>query len=219
MRNIARLACIFVLGCISAAAQPLDQIRKTAEAGDAKAMTELGKLALRQRDPQLIEALKWFRKAAELGDANAMAQLGRMYALGWAGPKSDEKAIELFRRSAEAGDGDGMAFLGQMYREGHGGLAKDDKEAVKWFQKSAELGSGAGMVRLSSAYSSGAGIAKDSDSAIFWYRSMRQAGDRLIPRVWQRLAAPIASARPYRRTSHKRLLTYSKRRIWATWTR
>jgi hypothetical protein len=99
MRSIPSVACIFVLSCLSLAAQqpdvkspePPDRIRKAAEAGDAKAMTELGKLALRQRDPQLIEALKWFRKAVELGDTNAMAQLGRMYSLGWAGPKSDEK--------------------------------------------------------------------------------------------------------------------------------
>lgn len=101
IRDCVRFGIAFWLGAFALIAQTApsrDSLLKSAESGDAKAMTELGKQALRQREPQLVEAAKWFRKAVELGDANAMAQLGRMYTFGWVGERNDEKAIELFRK-------------------------------------------------------------------------------------------------------------------------
>jgi TPR repeat protein len=103
MPNIGRIAFIFLLGCASLAAQPdagvkeaalRDGFRKAAEAGDSRAMVDLGKAYLLPKDPARdpAEAMRWFRKAVDLGDAGGMAQAGRLYQYGWGVPKDDNAA-------------------------------------------------------------------------------------------------------------------------------
>ncbi|MCR6501842.1 caspase family protein [Shinella sp. CPCC 101442] len=78
--------------------------RKAADAGDAEAMFELGKLhekgiGTAQNVP---EAIKFYQRAADLGFADAINDLGFLYYQGAEGlPRDPKKAVGLFIRAAD----------------------------------------------------------------------------------------------------------------------
>ncbi|MDB4521582.1 sel1 repeat family protein, partial [Akkermansiaceae bacterium] len=77
--------------------------QKRAEAGDAEAQQELGRMyASGNGVPQdYSEAVKWFRMAAEQGDARGQHRLGVMYELGYGVPQDYAEATKWIRKSAE----------------------------------------------------------------------------------------------------------------------
>lgn len=82
----------------------LEYFRTAADAGDAEAMFELGKLhekgiGTAQNVP---EAIKLYQRAADLGFADAINDLGFLYYQGAEGlPRDPKKAVELFIRAAD----------------------------------------------------------------------------------------------------------------------
>ncbi len=85
-------------------AKAFDFFRKAADAGDAEAMFELGKLyekgiGTAQNVP---EAIKLYQRAADLGFADAINDLGFLYYQGADGLARDpKKAVDLFIRAAD----------------------------------------------------------------------------------------------------------------------
>ena len=148
--------------------QDIEQIRKAAEQGDAKAQTNLGVMYAEgkgiPKDAQ--KAMKWFRKAAEQGLALAQYNLGVTYAFGKGVPKDAQKAVKWYRKAAEQGLGFAQEDLGNMYYWGEG--PKDAQKAVKWYRKAAEQGSSLAPTRLAEMYFRGVAVPRDDVKAYAW---------------------------------------------------
>lgn len=130
--------------------EPQNDLRKRAEAGDAKSQTELG-LAYRNGKgvPQDNEqAVKWYRKAAEQGEPDAQAYLGFMYMTGRGVTRDDKEAARWHRKAAEAGSALGQYNLGLMYMHGRGGLDQSNVNSFAWLKLSAEGGNAAARSQL-----------------------------------------------------------------------
>ena len=122
----------------------MEWYKKAAEAGNARAMCNLGYAyaygqgGLRKDETKAVE---WYQKAAEAGNARAMYNLGLCYHNGQGGlTKDTSKAVEWYQKAAEAGYAEAMWNLGLCYEYGQGGLTKDTSKAVEWYQKAAEAG-------------------------------------------------------------------------------
>ncbi|MEE2042532.1 tetratricopeptide repeat protein [Nocardiopsis tropica] len=103
--------------------------RRAAEAGDASAMRQLGRLV--EKAGRFQEAERWYRRSLNAGDTTALSRLGRL-----ARRVGDvRKAEEWFRQGVEAGDTTALGSLGW--------LAKDAgrlEEAERWYRQAAEAG-------------------------------------------------------------------------------
>ena len=94
---------------------PIAALRELAEAGDAKAQTELGE---RYEEGRGIGrdygvAVSWFRRAADQGHTPGQVALGYMYSTG-RGVGDDVVAVSWHRRAAEQGNVRGQHNLGVM---------------------------------------------------------------------------------------------------------
>ena len=161
--------------------QDIEQIRKAAEQGDAKAQTNLGVMYAEgkgiPKDAQ--KAMKWFRKAAEQGLALAQYNLGVTYAFGKGVPKDAQKAVKWYRKAAEQGLAFAQYDLGNMYSGGRG-IPYDAQKAMKWYRKAAEQGLGFAQEDLGNMYYWGEGP-KDAQKAVKWYRKAAEQGSSLAP--------------------------------------
>ena len=77
--------------------QDIEQLRKAAEQGDARAQTNLGLMyAIGQGVPQNHqEAASWYRKAAEQGNIAAQFNLALMYAKGLGVSQDYQEAVNM----------------------------------------------------------------------------------------------------------------------------
>jgi formylglycine-generating enzyme required for sulfatase activity len=113
----------------------VDWYRKGAEAGDGRAMANLGACYEQGQgvERDLKQAVDWYRKGAEAGDGRAMANLGACYEQGQGVERDLEQAVDWYRKGAEAGDGRAMANLGACYEQGQG-IERDLEQAVDWYR-------------------------------------------------------------------------------------
>lgn len=134
------------------------QLRKEADAGNAKAQNGLGVMyytgeivtkdatgKVMDNDP--AAAAGWFYRAAIQGYAEAQFNLGLMYANGEGVTKDESKAVEWFRKAAEQGNVDAQNNLGVMYFTGEG-VPKDVAKAREWFRKAAAQGNADAQANL-----------------------------------------------------------------------
>ena len=148
---------------------PLTELRRQAEQGDAEAQNNLGLMYYTGRGvPQdYQEAGSWFRKAAEQGFAEAQYFLGNIYAEGLGVPRNYQEAESWFRKVAEQGFARAQHYLGRMYTEGWG-VPQDYQEAVSWYRKSAEQGFAFAQYYLGLMYVKGEGVPQDDVQAHKW---------------------------------------------------
>jgi uncharacterized protein len=111
-----------------------NELRKSAEEGDASARNRLGLLYNEGAGvPQdYRQAKQWFEKAAEQGHAEAQVNLGTLYLQGNEAPQSDQMALFWFRRAAGQGDPVAFAKLGLMYAQAQG-VPQDFIQAHMWY--------------------------------------------------------------------------------------
>lgn len=134
------------------------QLRKDADAGDAKAQNGLGVMyytgeaiskdssgKILSNDP--VTAAAWFHRSAAQGYADAQFNLGLMYANGEGVGKDPVKAVELFQKAADQGNVDAENNLGVMYFSGEG-IARDADKAKEWFTKAAAQGNADAQANL-----------------------------------------------------------------------
>jgi TPR repeat protein len=122
----------------------LPHLRAAAEAGDTRAMVELGRqyrFGSTNVSQNTREAIKWFRQASEKSDSKGTLNLASMYCYVSDAPRDYDKAAELYRAAAEHGEADAMFELYLLYARGNG-VAEDRAEADRWLKKGAEAGSG-----------------------------------------------------------------------------
>ncbi|HAC06405.1 MAG TPA: hypothetical protein DCF71_11160, partial [Gemmatimonadetes bacterium] len=93
---------------------PLEDLRRCAEQGDARAQTNLGRMYANGRGvpEDKAEAVRWYRLGAEQGYAIAQTTLGLMYSLGDGVPQDYVEAARWLRLAAEQGDPRAQYFLG-----------------------------------------------------------------------------------------------------------
>ncbi|MBF8194501.1 sel1 repeat family protein, partial [Nonomuraea sp. K274] len=135
---------------------------RAAEAGDTRAMSNLG--VLLAEAGRIEEAEQWYRRAAETGHADAMSSLGVL--LAEAG--RIEEAEQWYRRAAEAGDTDAMYNLGILLQR-----AGRIEEAEQWYRRAAEAGA------IDAMYNCGVLLAEAGriEEAEQWYRRAAETGD------------------------------------------
>ncbi|WP_369036907.1 tetratricopeptide repeat protein [Streptomyces adonidis] len=164
--------------------------RAAAEAGDGRAMFELGEL---EEDlGEKGEAEKWFRRAAEIGHVEAAGRLGRLLAergeqkeavpflevaagggASWAalelGQIHSNRTEHWLREAAEAGDMEAAHRLGEL----HMGKAGGESEAMRWCLKANEAGVTSAAVSIGRLHQSEGDLLE----AEKWYRQASDAGD------------------------------------------
>lgn len=138
-----------------------DNLRKSAEQGDARSQFFLGFDYGRKGD--LRNAFYWFSKSANQEDADAQFFLALAYKNGEGTEKSKEKAEFWFKKSAELGNADAQLYLGMLYLEN-----EEDSKAIYWYKKSAIQGNLVAQYLLAESYYSGDSVKQDYDQVAFW---------------------------------------------------
>src|SRR5437867_612320 len=149
--------------------EQLDQRRKAAQSGDARAQFDLGWMYASGLDvPRDYDrAVMWWQKAAAQGLADAQLNLGIMYQAGIGVAKDSARAVEWYRKAADQGDAQSQSNLGFMYQNGEG-VAQDAGQAVEWWRKAAELGHASAQYNLAVAYHNGEGVMEDFVESHKW---------------------------------------------------
>ncbi len=127
-------ALLATAGRLEEAAQML---RKAAELGHGKAMSDLGALYSNgigvSQDWE--EAVKWWTKAVQAGDSGAIYNVGVYhYKQG-----QFSKAFLWFHEAATRGIAAGMMSLGSMHMKGEG-VPEDSEEGLRWVRAAAKAG-------------------------------------------------------------------------------
>jgi TPR repeat protein len=115
--------------------------KKRAEAGEAKAMYELGIDHMLGFGTPIDKAAcaDWIRRAAENGHTEAFFMYGQICQRGEMRPKDQSEALRWFRQAAKHQNADAELSLAQAYEDGVG-VTKDPKEAHRWLELSATHG-------------------------------------------------------------------------------
>ena len=117
------------------------ELEDAAEAGDADAQFELGRLYLDEHSglQDLAQARSWVSRAAEQGHVGAQSLLGHMYHAGRGALQSFTLAHDWLLRAARQNDAVAQFSLGLMYREGQA-VPADPVAAYSWFNLAASQG-------------------------------------------------------------------------------
>lgn len=149
MSNIARILSLstflLILTGTNALAEEalseLEQLRKSAEAGESAAQFELGNRYLYGEGVVADDfaAARWFRDAAEQGNNNAQYNLGVMYMQGQGVIADLAQAIDWFLKAANQGDAPAQFTMATLYANGRG-VPQDPLQAHMWFTLAASGG-------------------------------------------------------------------------------
>lgn len=122
-------------------AEGRDWLQRAAEAGDATAALQLGKLWFKGAaglPADTDRALPWLHQAADQGQDAAAHYIALILKNGSAQtPAHAQAAARWMRRAAEAGWADSQFLLGQMLLHGQG-VKADPDQARAWFERAAE---------------------------------------------------------------------------------
>jgi tetratricopeptide (TPR) repeat protein len=124
------------------------RVMERVKVNDLAALHQMG--AIRFKEGDVDEALKYYTKAAELGDAKAIYQLGVMYIHGHGVEKDEEKAVHHYEKAAIGGHP--MARHNLAYHENENG---NIERAMKHLIIAASLGHEKSMKQLWKEYSAG----------------------------------------------------------------
>ena len=157
----AKYFCLVLLACITqcVAAEPIDELLKSAESGDENAMLRLGRYYKHgsggiEKDEN--EAVIWFRKLADKGSPWGQYSLGDCFREGSGVAQNYETAFYWYKKAAEQGDGSAQYRLARCYYDGQG-VEKNKQESFKWMAKAAESNSMGTFLDLGLYYAAGIG--------------------------------------------------------------
>lgn len=178
LKRILTFVTFVAICCLGAFAQNIAQLQRSAENGDAKAMTELGKCYYLGKGVEESgdKAFQWLSKAADGGNANAFYWLGACYQYGFGTAKDPAKAVELYTKGADLGDTSSMNSLA-IFLENGDGVPKNLERAIYWYTRAAELGNSYAMNNLGTCYYLGDGVTKDLEKAVYWYSKGAELGN------------------------------------------
>jgi TPR repeat protein len=146
------------------------EVRAKAEAGDAAAQAQLGRLYAKGEGVtnSYAEAAKWYRQAAEKGNAEGQFGLGELYDAGQGVKQDLAEAVKWYQLAAEQGNAGAQYTLGFLYEAGRG-VTQDQAQATKWFRLAAEQGDPLSQYDLGQRYELGIGIGVDRVEALKWF--------------------------------------------------
>ena len=178
LKRILTFVTIVAICCLGAFAQNIAQLQRSAENGDAKAMTELGKCYYLGKGVEKSgdKAFQWLSKAADAGNANAFYWLGACYQYGFGTAKDQMKALNNYTKGADLGDTSSMNSLA-IFLENGDGVPKNLERAIYWYTRAAEFGNSYAMNNLGTCYYLGDGVTKDLEKAVYWYSKGAELGN------------------------------------------
>jgi localization factor PodJL len=153
-------------------------LREAAEAGDAKAIFEIGARYADGRGVKtdLKKAAEWYEKSAELGLAPAQYRAGNFYEKGLGVARDVKKAKTWYQLAANQGNASAMHNLAVLFATGADG-APDNDAAARWFLQAAELGVADSQFNLGILSARGAGMPRDLEASYKWFAVAAMAGD------------------------------------------
>jgi TPR repeat protein len=145
-------------------------VRAKADAGDAPAQAELGRLYAKGEGVtnSYKEAAKWFRLAAEKGNAEGQFGLGELCDAGQGVPKDSVEALKWYQLAAAQGNTGAQYNLGFIYESGRG-VTQNQSEAAKWYRMAAEGGDPLAQYDIGQRYELGVGVKADRSEALKWF--------------------------------------------------
>ena len=115
--------------------ESIEELRKKAEQGDAKAQFKLGITPYATESENVInknKGLEWLIKAAEQGLPEAQSFLAAIYVFGDGVEQNMIEALKWNRKAAEQGFAKAQQQMGRFYANGHV-VAKNDVIAYMWY--------------------------------------------------------------------------------------
>ena len=154
-------------------------LREAADAGDPKAMFEIGSRYAEGRGVKvdMAKAALWYTQAAKAGLAPAEYRIGNLYEKGTGVDRDIAKAKDWYTKAAEQGNASAMHNLAVLYAMGADGTT-DEKLAAKWFTKAAELGVKDSQYNLGILAAKGAGMPQNLEESYKWFALVAKTGDR-----------------------------------------
>ena len=135
--KIRLIALLFALSANVASFAQIDafaEAKTAAEAGDADAQYQLGKMFLYGQHTQISasKAYTWISKAADQGLAAAQFDLGSLYDSGEGTKKDFKQAAAWYHKAALQAEAAAQYNLGVMFEMGDG-VQQDNQQAYIWF--------------------------------------------------------------------------------------
>lgn len=173
----------------AAADDPMRELKKLADKGDAQAQYQVGFYyaagdARVKSKPDISTAVKYYRKAAEAGIPQAQYKLAYILEHGGNPPfrsikQNDKEAAEWYRKAAEKGVPEACYALAQFYKTERGGLTSDYREQFRWLQEAALMGMAAAQSEVADYYriAYGGVVQRDYVYALAWAMLAAQSGD------------------------------------------
>jgi localization factor PodJL len=168
-----------VTEAVPAEAGPV-MLREAADAGDPKAMFEVGSRYAEGRGglkTDMKTAAKWYERAAELGLAPAQYRIGNLYEKGNGVARDLAKAKTWYQMAAEQGNASAMHNLAVLFATGADGTT-DNNSAARWFGQAAELGVKDSQFNLGILSARGVGMPQNLEESYKWFALVAKTGDR-----------------------------------------
>lgn len=155
----------------------MNQLKASAETGDAEAQFKLGVLYEKGRGVKRdqAQAFYWYGKAAAQGYAKAQTNLGYCYESGQGTKRDREEAFYWYGKAAERGEVYAQTYLGHYYEISRDARQERD-QAVYWYGKAAKQGHAQAQFKLGYCYEKGIGVQRDWTQAADWYRKAAEQG-------------------------------------------
>lgn len=156
-----------------------EALRQAANAGDAKALYEMGSRYAEARgaNADMKAASQWYEKAAELGFAPAQYRIGNMYEKGTGVERDAIKAKTWYQLAAAQGNASAMHNLAVLFAMGADGTVDNDS-ANRWFTSAAELGVKDSQFNLGILAAKGVGMKQNLEESYKWLAIVARQGDK-----------------------------------------
>jgi localization factor PodJL len=154
-------------------------LREAADAGDPKAMFEIGNRYDSGRGvaADRAAAAKWYERAAEQGFAPAQYRIGNFHEKGIGVERDVAKAKTWYQLAAAQGNASAMHNLAVLFAMGTDG-AVDNDSAARWFVKAAELGVKDSQYNLGILSAKGLGVPQSLEESYKWFALLAKDGDK-----------------------------------------
>jgi localization factor PodJL len=154
-------------------------LREAADAGDPKAMFEIGSRYAEGRGVKtdMAAAAKWYERSAELGFAPGQYRIGNFYEKGLGVSRDVAKAKTWYQMAAAQGNASAMHNLAVLFAMGADGVADNDS-AARWFIEAAELGVKDSQFNLGILSAKGIGMAQNLEESYKWFALVAKTGDK-----------------------------------------
>jgi TPR repeat protein len=153
---------------------------KGAEAGNTKAMIDIGDLYLNGQGvaQDYQQAKAYYQKAITAHDWSAMGKMGVLYDKGLGVTQDYQKALSYYHTASGVGnDAAAAGRVGILYYHGRG-VDQDYANALMWYIKCASAGDASAMRDAGVIYDYGLGVPQDQQQAITWYRKAAALGNK-----------------------------------------